>query len=314
MEKEPIVLGKNLKKSEKRGVKIFIHSRKEKASEPLEKEIKKTKEEIEFIKKVDLYLAQEFSELGLKKNFSLLPSQFHFLPDETFSKKFPGQAKNSIAAFSNLRTDNVYINKSKCARPSLYKSIIHEAIHLASLHVYYADIKQTKVRIYRTGYQLFNPKEEEHEHFRGLNEAIIDKMAIEILKKHKDEIIEEFNITPKEQKEKVPIYKTYIQILNIIIQRLAEKNNKTTAAVWQRFKKGLFTGKMLHLKDIEKTFGKGALRVLAALDSSTKNLPEEEIDQKIFQYFATDNQKEKDRIAAEILIERERIRYKQRQK
>ena len=314
MEREPIILGKNLKKLEKREVKFFIHSRKKEALKPLEKEIKKTKEEIEFIKKVDLYLAQELSALGLKKDFSLLPSQFHFLPDEVFSKKFPEEAKNSIEALSDPTTNSVYINKSKRTRLHLCKSILHEAIHLVSLRVHYADAKRKKIRIYRSGYQVFNPKEKKHEHFRGLNEAIVDKTAIEILKKHKKEIIEELNIAPKEQREKIPIYEAYIQILDTVIQRIAKKNNESTDIVWQRFKKGLFTGKMLHLKDVEKTFGKGALRVLAALGSDTKDLPEKEINQKIFQYFTTDNKKEKDKIAAEILSERERIRYKQRQK
>jgi len=51
-----------------------------------------------------------------------------------------------------------------------------------------------------------------------------------------------------------------IKILEIIISGIAKHNNETTEEVRSRFKKSLFTGEILHIRDIEKAFGEGALK------------------------------------------------------
>lgn len=76
---------------------------------------------------------------------------------------------------------------------------------------------------------------------------------------------------------------------------------------------------MMHLRDIEKTFGKGSLRVLAAIDCGTKNNPpiqkyREKNNNKILEYFETDNEENKEQIARSILNERERMKYINRRK
>jgi len=56
-------------------------------------------------------------------------------------------------------------------------------------------------------------------------------------------------------------YNLPLEILEIVLEKIAKNNKEKPEQVWQRFKKGFFTGEMMHLRDVEKTFGKGALRV-----------------------------------------------------
>ena len=97
------------------------------------------------------------------------------------------------------------------------------------------------------------------------------------------------------------------------MEKIAEKNSESKEAVWMRFKKGEFTGEMMHLREVERTFGKGALRVLAALGSGTRNMKRSKLIEQTESYFKTDDVAAQEKIAKEILIERERLRYDQRQ-
>jgi hypothetical protein len=85
-----------------------------------------------------------------------------------------------------------------------------------------------------------------------------------------------------------------IEIVEIIIQKVAEKKGEDRELVWQRFKRGLFSGEMMHLRDIEETFGKGSLRILASLESEDVPVA------MVKKYFESENETEKNAIAREI--------------
>lgn len=69
------------------------------------------------------------------------------------------------------------------------------------------------------------------------------------------------------------------------------------------------TGEMMHLRDVERVFGPGALRMLAAAYSGTRDLESSEVDEKLFRYFETDDKNEQDEIANDILNDRELEEY-----
>ncbi len=302
------IFGKDLTYEEAEKTGRYLDRKKEEALKPLEDEIKKTPEEIKFIEKINDYLNNEFAELNIKEKFFISPEQIHFVPGTSKEKE------EKIFGRTFIPGGAIHIYTSVCEnRLSVYKTIVHEIIHLASAKKYYVNVAEKIVKPYRLGYGIYHHQEKEHEHFRGLTEAVTDKIILEIFRKHYEEISHELAILPaEEEKTPAPYCGEYIDILETIIKKIAEKNNEDENTVWQKFKKGLFTGEMMHLQEIEKTFGKGALRVLAALESGTKELPEQEINNKILRYFETGDENEKDKIAHEILIERERLKYRQR--
>jgi hypothetical protein len=276
--------------------------------EKIEGEYEKSEEEIKFINKINSYFDKELEEIGVERRVDSKPERVHFLSDEVFKKEFPeaGEARG----VQRSHEDIICLNKDIFAgnRLGLYKTIGHELLHNLSFQKYFVDTERKKIRGYRGGYRVQAAREDNHEHFRGLNEAITDKFLKEVFLKNKDEIISEFNISKEEQQKPVPYQHENIAILDAIIEKIVKEKNENQKDVWGKFKRGMFTGEMMHLRDVDRVFGRGSLRVLAALDSegSTKNLSPEKIDSDILKYFTTDNQKEKRKIALSILSERER--------
>ncbi len=311
MPKEYHIFGKNLTHKEAQKSACYLERAENESRRFLAGELIKTDEELKFIAKIKSYLKKEFENLEIEREPEIIPEQIHILSREAFCRHFPNEING---AFCNSLTGAIYINKSsRPNRLALYKTIFHEILESVSFKKYYADIKRKIITVSRVGQAVQNTQEKGHEHFRGLKEAIIDKTIFEIFSKNKEDIKQELSIAPEEEKLPIYAYDDYIEILNIIIQGIADKTHTGENIIWRKFKKGLFTGEMMYLREIEKTFGKGALRVVAAIDSATKNMPEKEITEKMIQYFKSDNKIEKNKLANDILIERERLKYNQSQ-
>ena len=108
-------------------------------------------------------------------------------------------------------------------------------------------------------------------------------------------------------------YQRFIDIVDAIVAKIAERNGESKESVWDRFKRGMYRGEMTHLKEIETIYGKGSLRVLAALESGTRrSLVRDEVIEKLGLFFKTDNEQERNKLAQEVLNERERLRYDKR--
>lgn len=309
-EKNFRLVGKGFKEKD---IEDFFKEKREEGVIPIERELEKTAEEKRFIQKIDDYLGQEFQELGIKERFKIKQENFHFLSAEDFYQIFPD---TEFDAFCLTPGNAVFINKDVYPeKETLFKVILHESIHLSAFKKFYIQNQKEGVNIYivkpyRSGYKNINPSELFHIHFTGLNEAIVDKIVLDIFKKHKKDILKEFDIEvdrlAKENKD--IFYNLPLEILEIVLEKIAKNNREKPEQVWQRFKKGFFTGEMMHLRDVEKTFGKGALRVLAFLGDPTKVLSEQE-ESKIKEYFLTDDKEKRDKIAKQVLSEREKLRY-----
>jgi hypothetical protein len=109
-----------------------------------------------------------------------------------------------------------------------------------------------------------------------------------------------------------------MEIIDLVIDKIAAKKGESKDEVWNRFKKGFFDGSMMHLRDVEETFGKGSLRVFAHIGHyRTNNISEEQefkANNLMRRYFGSDDDKERDKIARQIMLEREHLKYRQRKK
>lgn len=284
----------------------------EEGLKPVEGEIEKTPEELKVIGWFNSCLNEEFRELGVERKAAVAPERIHLLESGAFKKRFP---EIKAGALYDTFNDAVYIDKeSRKKGIRLYKTIYHEGVHLSALQKYHVEISRDKEKMkmeaYRSGYRIANPEEPKgHQHFFGLNEAMTDYIALRLMARHMEDFFKEFKLTEKELKEGISYEEDYLTILSAIIKKIAENNNEESEKVWKRFRKGYFTGEMMHLRDVDKVFGKGALRVLAALKCGVNDLPDGEITRKVYRYFKTDDEKEREEIAGEILIQRERKKY-----
>jgi hypothetical protein len=69
---------------------------------------------------------------------------------------------------------------------------------------------------------------------------------------------------------------------------------ETKEDVWKRFKRGEFTGEMMHLRDVETAFGAHSLEILAMMESRKFN-------KRILKYFSTKDLIERERIGKKII-------------
>lgn len=269
-------------------------------------ELPKSPEVLKFIEKINKYIAEELHDLDLEFDSKVVPEQIHLLPDAKYIKHAP---KNSRGTY--YQNEDMYVVRGGLPRLQMFKTILHEALHKVSFHAWSIAPKTGEegrriVEQHRTGYGG-------KEHLDKFDEGVIDVLVIRILARHADELREIFHITPEEETEGVNSYKFEVDLVSAIIKKIAEKNQERFARVLYRFARGLFTGEMMHLRDIERTFGGGSLRILAAMDEGIKKLPKEEKYRLVQHYFETDDQEEKDAIAAKILSEDELKHYAQRQ-
>ena len=73
------------------------------------------------------------------------------------------------------------------SRLGVYVTLLHEIIHHYSFGSLIALDSIKDIKIHRSGYRANNTLEEiNHEHFRGLNEAIIENLTMEIIKNSRD--------------------------------------------------------------------------------------------------------------------------------
>lgn len=315
MEKEPKpqekynIMGKELTFKDKEEIDLAIKTEKTMITGLMEDETEKTSEQLRIIEKVNEHLNEELQDMGIKKEFSLSSNKIHFLPGDVYKKQFSGKTE---AGFTNVIDNEIFVDLSQAINnKKLYSIILHESIHLVSAERYAAEKNKMQISVWlgKSGYENIKDPIGLHEHLRGFNEVVVTKVSQGIFKKHKKELTKELRLSKKEKKAGAHGYRT--EILDLIISEIARENNEKEKDVWNRFKKGLFTGEMMHLRDIERTFGRGSLRVIAALYSSTKKeINSEEAYDKIIDYLVTNNEKRKEEIAKEILIDREWVAYK----
>ncbi|MGW8185543.1 MAG: hypothetical protein ACWGHO_05555 [Candidatus Moraniibacteriota bacterium] len=319
MKNENFVFENKITGEEKEKMNKYSSITKELSRGKMEGEIEKNEEELKFLKFANKYIKEELQSFGIEEFEDIDPNQFHFLNEEAYCK---ATRNLGSLAFVVPLLENAYVNIEEMPhRLQLYKTILHEALHLYSFQrnqVYIEDgedgDEEKYLLTYRYGYSNDNMVKdkfgEDHSHFMGLNEAMTDLIVLDILRGHQRELIKEFNVTFEEALKPVS-YNGYKDLFIFIMQKIAENLGEDYEDVWGRFKKGYFTGEMMHLRDIEKVFGKGSTRFLAAIDSFVRDT-NTEMDKEVFAFFETDDEHVREQIAQKVLDDREWNAYLKR--
>lgn len=139
-------------------------------------------------------------------------------------------------------------------------TLAHEVAHAMS----WAAISEfANGRGTRVGYKI--PGKNQEVYFVSLNEAVAESVAQEAVAEGASGE-QAFFVTDGS-------YRSDRLLLQTIIRRIAENNREAAVDVWKRFKKGLFTGNIMHVRDIEKAFGREAWDYYKTLGPDTLRKP-----------------------------------------
>ncbi|MFA6428702.1 MAG: hypothetical protein WCW02_04165 [Candidatus Buchananbacteria bacterium] len=275
-------------------------------------ELEKSPEELKAIEKINFYLNQELATVGLDAVIVVEPERIHFLPQEIYKQEVLKEHQDSPGiAYGAIHKALINVNDSS-NRLVKYKTILHEMVHLGSFIKLQIKADTKDLYLLRAGYQNYHPQEPVHEHFGGLNEAVTDLITFRIWYRNREALMKEFSISQEEVAEAKPAsYEAYFQVLVKIIKGVASQNNLVENKIWDKLVKNYFTGEVMFLREVEKTFGKGSLRILAAMGSAEK-VNSEENYKKQSEFFSNINEERRQELAKEILSEQEWLKYQER--
>lgn len=312
------IIGKNLTPEKTAVWTEHAEARKEKGKEFFEGEFEKTAEDLKMIEKINSYLAEEFEKSGAEEKIEpILPEQIHYLSTESYDKNFPKAAETGTKALYFEAQRAMYINAETFSkRMEKYYATLHEATHAAAVHQTRVKEKdgKPKIAVLKCGYgtTYLSEKGKFIYQFNGFNEAVTEKITRETATKHQEEIAKEFGLSKEEMISVPDCYGDFLKILDAAVKKTAEKSSETEEAVWEKIKKGYFEGEMMHLREIERACGAGALRILAAIGESPDFASRRQTSEMILIYFQTEDEAEKDEIADLILKEEEFKKYQKR--
>jgi hypothetical protein len=289
--REYTIHGPNLTETDKQEVNEFIKGFSADAEEPVQGEIEKSPEIEQAIFEINQYRDEIAEELGLPKPIPLKPSQIHLLPPEDFQERYPNYSADVWANHENVG-DGIFLKyKPRLRSLDITKMVLlHEGIHVDSFRAFFTrnvdgQAIDNLTGETRSGYATGKPMQErEHEHFLALNEAVVQKITWEKIRDRIPTVVNN------------PTYIVEIGILDAIINRIAEVNSEDEQIVWKRIKRGLFTGEMMHLRQIERVYGKGSLEILA-------NLKMDDLEQmkKAIEYFKTTDYSRRAELSEQLL-------------
>lgn len=275
-------------------------------------EYEKNEEELKAISLINDLIQREIKELGVNTPGPINSDRIHFVNQEIADVMQPKRGGMFLPVL-----DAIIMNKDKYKDHKFlfYKSILHEIVHHDSFDSIFVMGNDAKMTPYRTGYNSSNIDDyKTHEHFRGFNEAVTQKMSLEIVNKYKELLVKELNISEEDQKEGdrfESFYSNQIEVLDLVINKMSEFYGKDSKEIWIKIKKGMITGEMMHLRDIEKVFGPGSLRFLSAMSSngSIKKIEGEKLSDNFKNFFMEEDEEKRNAIAKHILSDRELLQY-----
>ena len=265
---------------------------------PIEGEEEKTEEERAYIGKANDLLQRRLADLGVL--YTPIPSEkIHMLSAEAYEKRLGNRADHG---FTSAFDDAIFINKDKPqGGADLLDTLVHEMVHRASKHRFFGSEEHGMVPA-RIGYQLASPWKEPEGRaaLTGFNEIVTEYMAVRILEATKDELEQELGIAKKDVEEFQYGYAQYNEVFSKIVRGVAAMKGISVREVIDDFERGQFAENLFVLKDIERTFGKGSLKVLACLGVLRDLAEREKVDALVKQYFSSDNHDERVRLQEEV--------------
>ena len=307
------IIGKNLSEESKETARSALDKRRERLEQPFKGEYTKDELDIRFIETINWYIKKQFEELEIDGPFpSLTLYQFHLLSAESFAKNFPQRAARGADGFYDSRGDAIIINKDAPRQPNdrrdprlrLYMTMMHEAMHAISARKF--SVNEERLRQIKIGYQIGKPYDD-RQLLVGVNEVITDIVARIFFQRYQKQIEKNFNLKYPEGNLWAG-YVPYRNVWYLIANKISEETGKSVGKVNARYQRGLFTGEMMHLREIEEIFGKDALRVLAALgfretgaEARQQLRDTKKLDDMVLHFFQSKDPNEKEELAEEIL-------------
>lgn len=235
----------------------------------------------------DLYTIEQEFEMGEadaeEEMGDLIEKKY---PPELYDKD-PGIEKIAFEEYESLMEPYIAENRLKRAKERFvvfckYQQIatmIHEALHIIGFQRFYVDTDQ--YYLLRTGYNYDEERSEStsKEKFESFNEAVVEKINREICERNKN-IFEDqkypFDINTlyirahrdiqgeKATKNDGP-YSKDIDLLDHIMDEVFKKTGQNKEETWKHIKEGYLSGNMMHLRIIDRVFGKGSLRLYSEM-------------------------------------------------
>lgn len=275
-------------------------------------ELTKSEDDLKMIEKINFWLEDYLTNIGAGEFVKKInPNQLVVLSDDDFVRIGRDVFKKDWSFYSGKMipgADIVFMKRlPEKERFAAMVNILHELVHVVSkfgLRVFENENGGGS----RSGYFIKSFKKEadgdfgDYEYFDGLNESIVQMVTLDILEQHTDELEKDYSITKEEQKEFKfkDGYAGYEYIYMLMAKNLAEKLGLSPRDYGKKFRKNLFTGNLMFLRDVEKFFGKGSLRVLAFMGSHASHARDDDMIRLFEKYFSTESQAEREEIAEKI--------------
>lgn len=294
MEKEPRFVGRNGAESGYAAAKDFVLKEWAQGTDLLPGEKEKSQEELELIAVAHAAIAKWLSSRDIP--FAEVDSnRIHFLAEDDL---FQHDADSSTLGYYDSFHDRILIKKTP-AHPAaeILSTLVHEMLHGAHVHTLRLE-ESGLVKETRSGY-AFTPTRPEKLSGEGFNEIVLVYTTFQVLLEAGPLIEQRLGITIQELTDIQLPYMRYADLLHTIAQGIARAEGKQLAAVYTDLVRGQFANTMLNLKAIEKTFGKGSLRVLASL-MSTKGITGGVLGALVTRYFISEDPQERSIIRTRI--------------
>jgi hypothetical protein len=316
------VVGKNLSKEDKESVIEPLESNfrpidsavtvtyKDTKEEKIFEEKEKNQKQKDTILYADLLLKGYLEKLGLgleqyHNDYRFDENMVHFLDSEHYRYfyikeygKEPGTSFATYHFFSRnilMDSDGVKMLSDRDGfsdyLPIELMLLLHEFVHASGTHSLEYDRPEKLFRPRRMGFSQDKFENADgHEGYRQLNllnEAIVQSIALDALKEKEDVLKKKFSISNEDFDKlfEVKAYNKPIELLNTLVERVAESDDELTAEEYlTNLKRGHFTGEMMQLRKIENAIGKGMLRVFAYYsEEDVKLLSDKQVEQGDFQ-------------------------------
>lgn len=204
--------------------------------------------------------------------------------------------------------------------------VLHESIH----HIAYAEdmvSKRTgKLYAHRSGYTM-SSADGESTRFRGLNEAITEKMCAVIFAREAGRLVEAFPASKeRDWAFSAHAYPQEENILEFLVLEIAKKTKCEPNEVWEEYRRGMVNGDIRHLKEVDHVYGPGSLRFLSVLgakkNDAVNSMPDAQSGESPIwladasrcfrEYFGSSGRKYEDRyrLVRDIFNDRELSRFK----
>ncbi|HBH71656.1 MAG: hypothetical protein UU88_C0002G0059 [Parcubacteria group bacterium GW2011_GWC1_42_11] len=263
-------------------------------------EYPKTEKELACIDFANKETNELMKDAGIEP-YDIPVENFHIIPSELYKKAYRG----SGVAVATIRQQGILFNGDVFRDNPAHFGVValHETLHLKS-HLS-LEVKERGEKIKTTPYrhgvsvlslQEYDKRQEFHEHFRGLHEAIVSVQEKKSFTKFLESpwmseerkwlLSDEAQSLKKDvsQKKGIPeddiiwvgkkdkedwetvSYPKQRMVLDLVCKEIQEQfpeQYQNSDEVFKEFLKSHFTGQLLHIaRLVEKTFGEGSFRVL----------------------------------------------------